>query len=142
MGNINQGEYQKLDLSGWVVLSNLIGPGDQVIVRKDGIGNLWERDVEGIIRKISSNNLVAMDITTPGVEEPHGWLDIMWALEVLVYPPLGEITLVRNDGKHWMLQGPYKIDLEKETATHYFGWAQDAPFRRRVWDRHEWTVLR
>lgn len=143
-------KYQKLDLSGWIVLHNLIAVGDDIMIRHDGINNLFDRDVHAIVRGISTNNLVRIEILTDGVcgqsghpwdKKPEFWLDIAHDISVLVAPLTDtEIDLYRIDGKDWMMQGPFRIRLEKETKDYYFGELLNEGHTHRVWPKSEWGV--
>ena len=145
-----QATFKKLDLSGWIVLKNLIAPGDEIMIRHDGISNLFDRDVHAIVTGVSSNNLVGIEILTEDVHGPMGglwdkypshWVDIMHDISVLTQPLTStEIDLYRIDGKTWMLQGPFRIILEKETEDYYFGELQNEGHTHRVWPKSEWGV--
>jgi len=74
--------YVKLDLSGWIVLDKLLQSGDEVIIRAR-VASVFDEDVKATIRKISSNNLIALDnirdLNDQSLNYPHlGWLDVMW----------------------------------------------------------------
>lgn len=76
---------ERLDLSGWIVLRNMLQPDDEIIVEKC---NLFDRDVRAVVRAISSNNLLAIDLVTEGAKDSNGhewtedglgyWMDIMY----------------------------------------------------------------
>lgn len=145
--------YQQLDLSGWIVLQNLLAPGDDIMIKggDDSMSRLFDRDVHAIVKKVSSNNLIAIDILTEDVRDmdgnpwgahPYGFMDIMWDVSVLLQPLTPtHINLKRIDGKTWMLQGPFPIQLEKETDDYYFGWpTNDEAPRKRVWPKSEFGI--
>jgi hypothetical protein len=140
--------FQKIDASGWVVLSNLIAPDEEIMIDDD---SLFDRPVHAVVTNISSNNMLGIEILTKGARDargdlwgkiPNGWLKVNWhGISVLKSPPTDAvISLRRIDNKPWMLQGPYEIQLEKETDEYYFGLPLDGHNNKRVWDKTEWGV--
>ncbi len=76
-------QYKKLDLSGWIVLHNLLQPGDEVLIRAGGRQTVFDQDIKATVRKISSNNMLALDnirdLDDQPLDYPNiGWLDVMW----------------------------------------------------------------
>lgn len=130
--------YSKLGLSGWIVLNLLLAPGDEIVIKS---GNLVDHDTPAIVRAVSSNNLLAVDVPS----EPDswlnnsGWLDCMWDVLLRDYPVSRRVSVVRIDGKTWMLQGPFIINLEYETDEYYIGRDVERPLSR-VWAKSEWGV--
>ena len=141
-------KVEKLDLSGWIVLRHLIGASDEIVIRHDGIHRLFDRPVRAVVRGVSSNNLVAIDLITEGAKDRNGhvwsqqidgWLDIAHDIYLVIQNrDAYNIMVVRGDNKPWMMQGPFTITVERETESHWFGYSADAPFKCRVWSKAEW----
>lgn len=136
-------EYVPLNLSGWVVLNRMIAESDEIYIKAGGIQRLFDQDVKATVGNVSSNNLIAVDNIRDVNDQPldidiSGWLDVAWDTSVLKHEPTRQITLRRIDGKHWMKQGPYTINLERETKWFYFGELVDGSHAWRVWPKDEW----
>jgi hypothetical protein len=93
---LKEGEtVEQLNLGGWIVLSNLLAIGDEVIIDYSGyIPPLFAEPVRATITNISSNNLLKIDLQTEGARDgrgslwktgPHSyWMDCMFKCKKIV----------------------------------------------------------
>lgn len=93
---LKEGEAaERLNLNGWVVLSNLLAIGDEVIIDYDHYyPQLFTEPVRATIIDISSNNLIKINLQTEGAKDGRGnlwaageyryWLDCMFRCKKIV----------------------------------------------------------
>lgn len=76
---------KKLDLSGWIVLKNLLKKDDLIVIGKN---QLFDRPVLATVNAISNVNTVGIILHTEDAKDCYGntwksgfregWFDIMW----------------------------------------------------------------
>jgi hypothetical protein len=93
---LKEGEtVERLNLGGWIVLSNLLAIGDEVIIDYDSYyPQLFVEPVRATITNISSNNLLKIDLQTEGAKSERGslwptgehpyWLDCKFQCKKIV----------------------------------------------------------
>lgn len=82
---------QKLDLSGWIVLKNLLKKEDLIIIQPN---HLFDRPVLATVNGISMVNTVGIILHTEDAKDSwgntwktgfrEGWFDIMWDIYKVV----------------------------------------------------------
>lgn len=146
---VNEGEsLEKLDLRGWIVLDNMIGPYDEIV-----IDDFFDRPVRAWVNAVSLINTVSIELITEGVYDKsgkyawpagncYGWFDIVWKIWLIVKPPVDPrvVTLVPDLERYkGMMDREYIIQIESENERCWFGKCLDGETWRnkRVWLKKE-----
>ncbi len=82
---------EKLDLSGWIVLKNLLKKGDEIIIQPN---SLFDIPVHATVSAISLSGMVGIILHTENVRDAYGyvwktgfregWFDIMFDIYKIV----------------------------------------------------------
>ncbi len=88
---LKPGEYfEKLQLGGWIVLSNHLKPGDEIIIAWNECyyPQLFDRPVRATVNVVSAVDTVGITLQTPGARDDdgnewpvgrcRGFMDIKW----------------------------------------------------------------
>lgn len=65
---------EKLDLSGWIVLRNLLAVGEDIVIDWPAscLPLLFDRPVRATVEGVTSNNLLRLSLKTEGAKDDRG----------------------------------------------------------------------